>query len=763
MTDILTLTKDPVWPWSLSGVGMPALALVALVLIVLTLWTYWDVPRVSKRRVLALIILRLLALLMAGLVLLRPSLASRSDLRLPSTVLFLIDRSGSMTIQDEIDGQSRWDYMRQMLAKAEPVLQKLRDEHNVSVVMYAFAEDADDYDPNGKPDGKRTDFGKALEKLFGIYGRDRNIRALVVISDGADNGTLFAPVNEPARWRLPCPTHTFGVGKNTTADRQHDIAITNIVAAPSPVAIKGKLTVKGYVDAPGFVNSKVRMHLFFDDQEVMARDEILRLEANNEVTLVADAPTKRPKEGEIRVTLKLDPLPGELTVANNEISTYVAVTQEGLSVLLVDQPRYPEPQIICDALVPDPRIRVYPAWLRTDEASPDQAALFNLEKQHYDVIILGDLSAKRLSGGNQGILEKIQTLVKEQGAGLLMMGGNDSFGNSDWKGTPIEDALPVFLDVRGQVDGKVRIDPTAPGLGRFVMRLLDKSEDNKALWKELPELDGMTRLGKEKPGATILAVRAGSSDPILVSQDYGKGRTIAFACDTTWRWQLLGQPKSEKGKEAHARFWRQMVLWLAHQEEAEGSVRVKLDRRRLDAGEKLPFTVELRGKGGVQAKEAQFDATVVDPSGVEMVVATAAETDSSRAAGTFWKTDKPGEYRLNVRGRGKDADGQAIPEDRASARFVVSLNDTEMSRRAADQTFLANLAAAGGGKFYKAEDLVRFLKDLQNLPLMHEKPRTEFWPNWRGSTLSGFRVLFFLLFVGLLCGEWFCRRYWGLV
>src|SRR5258708_4527274 len=125
MTDILTLTKDPVWPWSLSGVGLPALALVALALVLLTLWTYWDVPRVSKRRILALIVLRLLALLMACLVLLRPSLASRSDLKLPTTLLILLDLSESMTIQDEIDGQSRWDYMRQILTKAGPVIQKL--------------------------------------------------------------------------------------------------------------------------------------------------------------------------------------------------------------------------------------------------------------------------------------------------------------------------------------------------------------------------------------------------------------------------------------------------------------------------------------------------------------------------------------------------------------------------------------------------------------------------------------------------------------
>jgi uncharacterized membrane protein len=761
---MLTLTKDPVWPWSLSGVGLPALALVALVLVVLTLWTYWDVPRISKRRVLALIVLRLLALLMACLVVLRPSLSSRSDLKLPSTLLFLLDGSESMTIQDEIDGQSRWDYMRQVLAKAEPVLQKLRNEHNVSVVMYRFAEDIGDYDPKGKADGKRTDFGQSLQSLFNIYGRDRNLRGLLVISDGADNGTRLAPLVEPARWRLPCPTHTFAVGKTTTADRQRDIAVTDIVATPSPVAIKGKVTIKGYIDAPGFVNSKVRVHLFFDDKEVTAKEETLRLEFKNEVSLIADAPATRPKEGEIRVTLRVDPLPGELTVANNEISTYVGVTQEGLSVLLVDQPRYPEPQFICDALVPDPRIRVYPAWLRTDVPSPDQAALFNFDKQHYDVIILGDLSARRLSGGDRKILDQIQELVLKKGVGLLMTGGNDSFGNSDWKGTPIEDLLPVELGTRGQVEGLIRMEPTVVGLGRYVMRLLEKPEDNKTLWKELPELNGMTRLGKEKGGATVLAVRAGTTDPILVSQDIGKGRSMAFACDTTWRWQLLGQPKSTKGLEAHARFWRQLVLWLAHQDEAEGSVWVKPERRRLDAGEKLKFTVGLRGKGGVEAAEGQFDVTVVDPGNIEMPVPTQQEAGGgATSTGTFWKTDKPGEYRLIVRGRGRDADGQPIPEDKATARFVVYQNDAEMSRRAANHTFLDNLAKEGGGKFYKAEELVRVLKEMQNLPLTHDKPKTEFWPNWRSSTLSGFRVGFFVLFVGLLCLEWFCRRYWGLV
>src|SRR5262249_4931765 len=97
----LTLTNDPSWPWSLSGVGLPAVALVALVLVVLTVWTYAGVAGVSWRRILAVLALRLLALLLACLALLRPALAFRDDLRPPSTIIFALDYSESMTIQDE--------------------------------------------------------------------------------------------------------------------------------------------------------------------------------------------------------------------------------------------------------------------------------------------------------------------------------------------------------------------------------------------------------------------------------------------------------------------------------------------------------------------------------------------------------------------------------------------------------------------------------------------------------------------------------------
>ena len=76
-----SFTTDPAWPWSLSGIGMPALLAVALVLVALTVWTYAGVTPGSWRRTGIMIALRLGALILVCMALVRPSLASRDSSR----------------------------------------------------------------------------------------------------------------------------------------------------------------------------------------------------------------------------------------------------------------------------------------------------------------------------------------------------------------------------------------------------------------------------------------------------------------------------------------------------------------------------------------------------------------------------------------------------------------------------------------------------------------------------------------------------------
>jgi uncharacterized membrane protein len=757
----------------LLGLGAGALFLVPLILVGLTVWTYLGVPGASRRRIAVVLVLRLAAFVLALLATLRPSLGF-SDPGQTRTVLYVVlDYSESMTIQDAFDNKPRWDHVLSTLRKNDALFRQLQDDAKIDVVFYRFASDAAEcqLDDPGKADGKTTDFGTMLRRLFESRDGQRRPRGLLVFSDGTDTGPgRINALVEAGRFRnLPCPIHTFAAGKTTTGDRQRDVVLTSLTPEPSPVMVKGKLTVRGTIDAYGFEGSRARIKLFLDDKEVAAKDEELKLTTGNSFKIETNAPATA---GEVKVTVRVEdprrdgmPLDGELTDKNNEMSTFLTVTKGGISVLLVDRQRAMEPQSIFDALKPDSRINLFPVWVRGDKPLDTNAGdLFRFDERQYDVIILGDVPAKLFESLNPKAVEEIKKLVFDKGSGLLMLGGYHTYSNGGWQNTALKELLPVELGAReAQIETKVKMVPTEAGLRRFsyVMRLGDSEKETEQAWESLPALAGMTRLGNPKiPTASVLAVSgqggAGQGDPIMVAMDYGKGRTMAFAGDTTHRWQT-----TDEGLKHHARFWRQMVVWLAHQEEAEGNVWIKPDVRRLPAHSDLGFSVGLRNKGGVDLKDGTFKVEVIGPGDARTEVATARSGSETR--GVFVKTDAPGEYRLIVHGEGKDPSGEIVSGE-ASARVIVYDDDLELTRRAADHDFLKKLATAGGGQFHRADagELADFLRKMLAQPTGQGKQRLELYPDWRTTNRSPFFVGLLVAFVVLLGAEWVLRRRWGL-
>ena len=299
---------DPAWPWSISGVGLPALAGIAIVLAGLTLWTYHGVANASARRIAIVVSLRLLALLLAILTVLRPAVTFRDDLKEPSTLILVGDRSASMTIKDEVDNKSRWVTLQRVLDTCHDELDRLHDEHNVNIVMAQFAEEVTEFDPHAQPDGQRTDFGRMLHTLQERYSSERRLRGLFILSDGADNGTLYPAFGEAARWRsLGCPVSTFALGQENTPTDQRDIAVRALTPEPSPLPVKGKLTVHATIDARGFENREVQLRLLLDDKEVKVQAARLPKSAGNEIEMTVDGPAT---PGEVKVTLRTTRCPG---------------------------------------------------------------------------------------------------------------------------------------------------------------------------------------------------------------------------------------------------------------------------------------------------------------------------------------------------------------------------------------------------------------------------------------------------------------------
>jgi uncharacterized membrane protein len=741
---------------------------------------YAGSARVPRTRRGLIIGLRLFAFLLAVVAVWRPALA-RIVSEQPHTLLYIVvDRSKSMTIADERSGRSRWDQMQRSIADSEPALARLLDDHQVEVRWFAFDQDLAEFDPAnpGSPEGKRTDFGTMLRQLYDRRDTQVPLRGLLVVSDGADNGINIPALAEAARWRgVPCTIHTFACGSPRTSSRENDVAITSISTSPTPfVPVKGRLRVKLSIDARGFENTKARVRLFLEgddgmDREVTARDVVLPLTTGNEVVLECDAPAQ---PGEVKVKAVVEPAEPDKFPFNNTIETFVTVSKEGISVLLVDRQRAFEPAFICDALAEDPRIRVTAVWLRGGKPLPgtEAARLFSGKEQPYDVIILGEVTIDQLNGIDPQAVKRIVELVN-RGAGLMVLGGLTNLGNGGWEGSPLEPLLPVDLSLREQEERQVGMYPTSDGarLAPYILRL-DNDPELKMGWKELNEiakLDGYTRLrAKKQANVTVLATtqEEEKGDPLLVMQTYSAGaakgrgnvaRVLVFGGDTTYRWK-----RSERGAPLFDRFWKQVVVWLARQEDASGSVWVKPDVRRLPARNELGFQVGLRGKGGgPDVRDGKYEVTIQTPTGQK--IRTPVVLGATENRGTFTATQTPGVYRITVKGEGKDPSGGVVSGE-SSARVIVYDEDLEMTRRAADPEFLTRLAVAGGGgESLRVEQFADFLNRLTEQPLDRGRLKQTLRPDWQTRGRSPFLVIYFVVFCVVVCAEWALRRWWGLV
>ena len=817
------LTKENVSvPLDPDVLGYVFLAVCAAVLVGLTLWTYLGAAQTTPRRLFVLIFLRLLALVIAMITAIRPALSVTEQPRIPSTIIIVLDTSESMTLTDEFSRNSRWDVLKSVMEKCEPILKQLQSDQEVTVHLYCFSTN---FDPNAeqyrpkqddkdvsipqwlagrKPDGKRTDFGGMLQKLYDRYQGERYLRGLIIVSDGGNNVTNPDAAAQATKWRgIGCPIYTFMVGRTDTKSDQKDIALTSIVPDPSPVAVKADLNVKGTLNAQGLEGASIKIRLTistlngstgqWEEIRDLTRTEEFKLfkPVGNEIEIITKAPDK---PGEVRVKLEIVDAPAEDRVkANNEIDTYLTVTKEGVRVLVIDRARL-ELTFLRRALGTDKRFDFVQVIRQTSEPpAVGDARKFDVLNEAYDAIILGDVSIDRLTSLNPELMKNIDKLVREKGVGLLMTGGLDSFGGTPnfggkgWRGSEIGDLLPVEMpQPTAQIDESTAIKVTPQGFGEYIMKLDPIRKANEKIWDDLgseafTRLGGFTVIGTPKRGATIYAtarrVEAGGQDfPLLVGHQVGKGRVLAFGADQTWKWVNFGGDEAPKniddpspGQNLHARFWKQVVLWLAHQEEIEGNVYVRPDLRRLAVNGKNTLRMGVKDKHTDLVPNAKMRYQVLAPG--EKPDQAKAKSPERSDKGEFratYEPKEPGEYRVIAWGEGKDPDGADIKGD-AESRFIVypDISD-EMLRPAARDDFLLGLENTANGVIpetvRRADKLPGFLETefvQKPLKLTTAKPRLH--PDWRRNGSSWFLPVVLVVFVVVLGLEWGLRRVWGMV
>jgi len=687
--------------------------------------------------------LRLFAVLLCLMAALRPSVVLQEKKKQASSVVFLVDSSTSMLIGDEANGKTRWEAANAALAAGVKAAKGLVGDLEVKTYRFdsTVREPKVDETEPPKPEGRETQLGVAMMEVEKqVSQANRRLARLVVFSDFASNSGTNPLVAARRLRDQQAPVVTVVLGAQTAGSESRDIAIRDIAAGPT-VFVKNQLEVRGSLSARGYVGETLEVELHVEDEPTAVAKTRIKVPDGADSIPITGLKYVPKTAGEKKVTLKVASREGELIVSNNEISTFVTVLSGGLNVRFLQGPNFTwDYRYLMRSIATSPDIQVdgfvirNPAVGEKGEIGDDE-----FTPGRYDVYIVSDMAANFLTRRQHALLADA---VMKGTAGLIMLGGRNSFGPGGWGQTELANILPVEIHPGdGQIDRPVQFVPSPSGLNSYLLQVGPDRAETARLWSALPPLQGASRFGAPKRGADILGVTSGPNpEPMMLTMETGRGRVIAYGGDT-WVWA-----RAEEGRLVHRKFWRQVIFWLAHKEDqGDDQIKLAIDRRRVAVGQSLELTVTARDAKGAPITDVSYETKVEREGGSAAGEPVDLYTRGDESRGSYPALGEPGDYRVTVVGK---RGGKEIGRD--SSRFLVYQDDRELDNPSADAELASQIAEITSGEAVPPERLAEHIKGIDQSAFTEYVTATErrLWDNWP----------FLLLFTAVLTAEWWLRK-----
>jgi hypothetical protein len=291
----------------------------------------------------------------------------------------------------------------------------------------------------------------------------------------------------------------------------------------------------------------------------------------------------------------------------------------------------------------------------------------------------------------------------------------------------------------------VRLTPQ--GADSLITRIEDDPKKNEVRFEKLPYIRNVQNVGPPKLGALVLAEAVpmnggGGALPLLITMNYGRGRSAIFATSGSWRWQML----QEVADQSHEMFYRQFLRWMVSDspKHVTGSTPSSL----LADTAVAKLRAEVRDKAYMPAADALVDAHILG----EGMTETIPMTPDANEPGSFtldWSAPKQGDYIIEVVARRNN-------EELGRDTFTLRREDgtAENFRIEQNRELLEKLAAETKGNYYKPDDAQRLAKDIEISEAgISVRETFDLWD----------MPAFFLAFLAIRAAEWLLRRKWGTI
>jgi len=719
-------------------------------------------PPVSSAARRFLLAIRITTVALIVFTLWRPAAESRRKLERKGRLALLVDASASMSIGDESSeesgaGISRLRRAGRVFAENRALWRKITD--SASVEAYSFAGDTaplavepeklpDEPTFGLTPDGELTALGEALRTVAAAPAP----QAVLVLSDGLSNSGL-APLDAAAG--AP-PVYAVSVGSERPGPTTRDVAVTGVFA-PSRVFRGAEMTVLGEFSLTGLAGREVEVSLYAAGGKQDSKT--IRAESEREIVEARFSCTPR-ETGPLHLEVRAEPLADEIVAVNNDAATYVDVRPGGLEVVFLEGGFRWEAKFLRQALesLKDVQVRfIVPL-------GGDRAAVSEALEGDWDVLILGSIAASRIP---EAAAETVRRAVGEEGRGLLFTAGPDALGRGGYGSGALAALSPFELHEDEKFDACLWVpEPEVRGPHGDIVTF--GPERTAQPWKSATPLLALNLVGAARPGASVLLKalpkkrdeESGelipcplrTEAPLFAVQEFGAGRTAAFAGEGTWQWVMgsgiTDEARRQQAAALHARFWRQVLFWLARREQSgEMTLDLDLDRHRVAVGEKVGLGARLFDRRMEPLTNARLEARI-----------TCEGIDEKR---TFWvegsgyradfEPPAAGDYSVTVTAFLDGAEAA-----RAETAFVATGTDAEFSTLVARPRLLASLALATGGRYAAADDAGYVFSEIAESTgssVYMRLTRREMWSSW----------YYLALILALLTLEWGLRKLAGLI
>ncbi|MFH1824801.1 MAG: glutamine amidotransferase [Candidatus Firestonebacteria bacterium] len=708
------------------------------------------IAKFAERSKKLLIILRAIIFLFLIFIFLHPVLIKEEKKYKKSKVVVLVDVSKSMDIKYPFH---KFSVVKDILKNK---IEGFKKTHEVICYTYAGTPVRMNYENIlrlEKLDGETTDIGNALVEVKEELMKEGDSvdTNLVLISDGNHNG-LVDPLEVSKS--IDIPVHTIGIGSTRTGfDLEiNDISVSNIAFRNMETNIIVK--VKGYNSIGKMVNVLLKK-----DKNVISDKFVKIKEEGKEIEVRFNY---IPKEtGLQKFQVIIPPEKGEINKENNLKEFNLNVLKEKVRILYLSGCPNFEYRFLRQALKTNPNYEVVSfIILRSNEdvvffpeneltLIPFPATeIFTKEIFSFDVVVLENFSYIKYFAPE--LLNSVKDFVEKFGGAFVMIGGDESYGRGGYKGTQIEEILPVEISGFDEVfeSGFFKVKP----LEHPINTLSDTKEENLDIWQSLPELEGCNKFVRAKKGAVVLAGTEDLKDadgaplPVITIWPKGQGRVLSVGTNSTWRWSM-GLAGAGKGNFYYSKYWHQMFNWLINTPELK-QVKVSTDKKVYGKGETIRVLTTVLNDYYQYEDNAVVDINLTDPSGKTLSFNNIPYIGDGIYECSLIGEDI-GKYTLRAnsykgnKNLGKDV---IITE--------VSPQSSEDKDIFLNEKLLSGIANNSGGEYFNSQNLSDF-----NIKL---KPVVEIVTSTNKSIIWD-SLIFFVLIIIFLTVDWYVRRISGLL